>query len=104
MRLLGEARPALRARGRGLPGGRFRQRGGRGGRPPGGGGAGKPGRRCGPEGVASQVEDFVNEEVGAGVHLVASSLAAALVVPAAVRSPKLFKKLVLVCPTGYGTD
>jgi hypothetical protein len=24
-------------------------------------------------------------------------------VPAAVRSPKLFKKLVLVCPTGYGT-
>jgi pimeloyl-ACP methyl ester carboxylesterase len=63
----------------------------------------KPRRRYGPEDVASQVEDFVNEEVGAGVHLVASSLTAALVVPAAVRSPKLFKKLVLVCPTGYGT-
>jgi pimeloyl-ACP methyl ester carboxylesterase len=63
----------------------------------------KPRRSYGPEDVASQVEDFVNEEVGGGAHLVASSLTAALVVPAAVRSPKLFKKLVLVCPTGYGT-
>ena len=59
--------------------------------------------RYGPEDVASQVEDFVREEVGEGAHLVASSLTAALVVPAAVGSPKLFKKLVLVCPTGYGT-
>ena len=49
------------------------------------------------------MEDFVREEVGEGAHLAASSLTAALVVPAAVRSPKLFKKLVLVCPTGYGT-
>ncbi len=63
----------------------------------------KPRRRYGPEDVASQVEDFVREEVGEGVHIVASSLTAALVVPAAVRSPKLFKKLVLICPTGYGT-
>ena len=63
----------------------------------------KPRRRYGPEDVASQVEDFVNEEVGGGAHLIASSLTAALVVPATVRSPKLFKKLVLVCPTGYGT-
>ncbi|MDP9439835.1 MAG: alpha/beta fold hydrolase [Actinomycetota bacterium] len=63
----------------------------------------KPRLRYGPEDVASQVEDFVREEVGGGAHLVASSLTAALVVPAAVRSPKLFKKLVLVCPTGYGT-
>ena len=63
----------------------------------------KPRLRYGPEDVAAQVEDFVNEEVGEGAHLVASSLTAALVVPAAVRSPKLFKKLVLVCPTGYGT-
>ncbi|CAA9435420.1 MAG: hypothetical protein AVDCRST_MAG03-3559 [uncultured Rubrobacteraceae bacterium] len=63
----------------------------------------KPRRRYGPEDVASQVEDFVREEIGTGVHLVASSLTAALVVPAAVRSPKLFKRLVLVCPTGYGT-
>lgn len=63
----------------------------------------KPRRRYGPEDVASQVEDFVREEIGGGAHLVASSLTAALVVPAAVRSPKLFKKLVLVCPTGYGT-
>jgi pimeloyl-ACP methyl ester carboxylesterase len=63
----------------------------------------KPRRRYGPEDVASQIEAFVREEIGAGAHLVASSLSAALVVPAAVRSPKVFKKLVLVCPTGYGT-
>jgi len=63
----------------------------------------KPRLRYGPEDVASQVEDFVREEIGVGAHLVASSLTAALVVPAAVRRPKLFKKLVLVCPTGYGT-
>ena len=63
----------------------------------------KPRLRYGPEDVAFQVEDFVREEIGVGAHLVASSLTAALVVPAAVRSPKLFKKLVLVCPTGYGT-
>jgi pimeloyl-ACP methyl ester carboxylesterase len=63
----------------------------------------KPGRRYGPEDVTSQVEDFVREEIGGSAHLVASSLSAALVVPAAVRSPRLFKKLVLICPTGYGT-
>lgn len=69
----------------------------------GGGFSQKPGRRYGPEDVAAQVEDFVRGEIGAGAHLVASSLCAALIVPAAVRSPKLFKRLVLVCPTGYGT-
>ena len=63
----------------------------------------RPDRRYGPEDVASQVEDFVREEIGGQAHLVASSLSAALVVPAAVRSPRLFKKLVLICPTGYGT-
>src|ERR671913_2639649 len=63
----------------------------------------RPSRRYGPEDVASQVEDFVREEIGEGVHLVASSLSAALLVPAAVRSPRLFRKLVLICPTGYGT-
>ena len=63
----------------------------------------KPRRRYGPDDVTSQVEDFVREEIGGGVHLVASSLSAALAVPAAVRSPRLFKRLVLVCPTGYGT-
>jgi len=63
----------------------------------------RPRRRYGPEDVASQVEDFVREEIGERAHLVASSLSAALVVPAAVRSPRLFKKLVLICPTGYGT-
>ena len=62
-----------------------------------------PGRRYGPEDVASQVEDFVREEIGGQAHLVASSLSAALVVPVAVRSPRLFRKLVLICPTGYGT-
>jgi pimeloyl-ACP methyl ester carboxylesterase len=63
----------------------------------------RPSRRYGPEDVASQVEDFVRDEIGGSAHLVASSLTAALVVPVAVRSPRLFKKLVLICPTGYGT-
>ena len=63
----------------------------------------RPSRRYGPEDVTSQLEDFVREEIGGGAHLVASSLSAALAVPAAVRSPRLFRKLVLVCPTGYGT-
>src|SRR5829696_975596 len=47
-------------------------------------------------------EEFVREEIGGSAHLVASSLSAALVVPAAVRSPRLFKKLILICPTGHG--
>ena len=64
----------------------------------------KPARLYGPEDVAAQVEDFARDEIGGGrVHLVASSLSAALVVPAAVRSPRLFGKLVLVCPTGLGS-
>src|SRR5215212_8532484 len=63
----------------------------------------RPERRYGPEDLASQVEDFAREEIGGQAHLIASSLSAALVVPAAVRSPRLFKKLVLICPTGYGT-
>jgi pimeloyl-ACP methyl ester carboxylesterase len=64
----------------------------------------RPRRRYGPEDVTSQIEDFAREEIGGQAHLVASSLSAALVVPAAVRSPRLFKKLVLVCPTGFGTS
>ena len=63
----------------------------------------KPGRSYGPEDVTGQIEAFVREEIGVGAHLVASSLSAALAVPAAVRSPRLFKKLILICPTGYGT-
>ena len=63
----------------------------------------RPTRRYAPEDVASQVEDFVWEEIGDSAHLVASSLSAALLVPAAVRSPRLFRKLILICPTGYGT-
>ena len=63
----------------------------------------RPGRRYEPEDVASQVEDFVRDEIRGQANLVASSLSAALAVPAAVRSPRLFKKLVLICPTGYGT-
>ena len=62
-----------------------------------------PSRRYEPEDVASQVEDFMREEVGDAAHLVASSLTAALVMPALVRSPRLFSKLALICPTGYGT-
>ena len=67
------------------------------------GASGRPGRRYEPEDVTSQIEDFVREEVGEQAHLVASSLSAALAIPAAVRSPRLFGKLVLICPTGYAT-
>ncbi len=63
----------------------------------------RPRRSYGPEDVAAQVEDFAREEIGAAANLVASSLSAALVVPAAVRSPRLFRKLVLICPTGLGS-
>jgi pimeloyl-ACP methyl ester carboxylesterase len=64
----------------------------------------RPRRRYEPEDVAAQVEDFAREEMEAPAsYLIASSLSAALVVPAAVRSPRLFKKLVLVCPTGLGS-
>jgi pimeloyl-ACP methyl ester carboxylesterase len=63
----------------------------------------RPVRRYGTEDVTQQIEDFVREEIGGRANLVASSLSAALVVPAAVRSPRLFRKLVLICPTGYGT-
>ena len=62
----------------------------------------RPRRRYGPEDVAAQVEDFAREEIGAQTYLIASSLSAALVVPAAVRSPRLFKRLILICPTGLG--
>lgn len=63
----------------------------------------KPRRRYAPGDVTAQIEDFVRGEIGAGANLVASSLSAALAVPAAVRNPRLFNKLLLVCPTGYGT-
>ncbi len=63
----------------------------------------RPRRSYGPEDVAAQVEDFAREEIGAAANLVASSLSAALIVPAAVRSPQLFRKLVLICPTGLGS-
>jgi pimeloyl-ACP methyl ester carboxylesterase len=62
----------------------------------------RPRRRYEPEDVALQVEDFAREEIGGQTHLISSSLSAALVVPAAVRSPRLFKKLILICPTGLG--
>ena len=63
----------------------------------------RPRRRYGPEDVAAQVEDFAREEIGARAHLVASSLSGALILPALVRSPRLFNRVVLVCPTGYGS-
>ncbi len=63
----------------------------------------KPKRAYGPDDVAAQVEDFARDVIGGRAHLVASSLSAALVVPAAVRSPRLFRKLVLICPTGFGS-
>lgn len=61
----------------------------------------RPKRVYVPEDVMRQVEAFAREEVGVGASLVASSLSAALCVPVAVRSPRLFRKLVLICPTGY---
>jgi pimeloyl-ACP methyl ester carboxylesterase len=63
----------------------------------------RPRRRYGPEDVTSQVEDFAREEIGGRAHLVASSLSGALCVPALVRSPRLFGRAVLICPTGYGS-
>ena len=61
----------------------------------------RPRRRYAPEDVAAQVEDFAREEIGGSAHLIASSLTGALVIPALVRSPRLFKKVALICPTGY---
>lgn len=61
----------------------------------------RPRRRYGPEDVAAQIEDFAREEIGDQTHLVASSLSAALAMPTLVRSPRLFGKVVLICPTGY---
>ncbi|MGB3635245.1 MAG: alpha/beta fold hydrolase [Rubrobacteraceae bacterium] len=63
----------------------------------------RPRRGYGPEDVTSQIEDFAREEIGTPTHLIASSLTAALSMPAAVRNPKLFKKLVFNAPTGYST-
>lgn len=65
------------------------------------GSSGKPDRRYAPEDVSAQIEDFAREEIGSPAHLVASSLSAALATPSLVRSPRLFKKVVLICPTGY---
>ena len=65
------------------------------------GASGRPQRRYEPKDIATQVEDFVREEIGVPVHLVASSLSAALIMPTLVRSPRLFKRVVLICPTGY---
>ena len=62
----------------------------------------KPRRRYAPEDIGAQVEDFSREELARPAHLVASSLSAALVMPIAVRSPRLFKRLVFICPTGLG--
>lgn len=63
----------------------------------------KPKRAYEPEDVAAQVEGFARDVIGTRTSLVASSLSAALVVPAVVRSPRLFGKLVLICPTGFGS-
>jgi len=47
------------------------------------------------------VEASGGEDTGPPTHLLAGGLGGALSFPAAVRSPRLFKRLVLVCPTGY---
>ncbi len=61
----------------------------------------RPRWRYAPEDVAAQVEDFAREEIRTPAHLVASSLSSALVMPVLVRSPRLFERVVLICPTGY---
>jgi pimeloyl-ACP methyl ester carboxylesterase len=63
----------------------------------------RPRRSYEPEDIAAQVEDFAREEIGAPTYLISSSLSAALLAPVTVRSPRLFKKLVLICPTGLGS-
>lgn len=63
----------------------------------------RPRRRYEPEDVTSQVEDFTRDEIGTPAHLVTGSLSAALSMPATVRSSRLFRKLVFICPTGYAT-
>jgi pimeloyl-ACP methyl ester carboxylesterase len=68
----------------------------------------RPERPYEPGDVTAQVEDFVREVVlGEGsrgrAHLVASSLSAALVVPALVGSPRLWGRVVLIVPTGFGS-
>ncbi|CAN5463875.1 MAG: alpha/beta fold hydrolase [Rubrobacteraceae bacterium] len=63
----------------------------------------KPRRGYAPEDVSAQIEDFAREEIGKPTHLVASSLSAALSMPTLVKNPRLFKRLVFICPTGYRT-
>ena len=63
----------------------------------------RPRRHYKPEDVAAQVEDFAREEIGTPTNLAASSLSAALVMLTAVWSPRLFKRLILICPTGLGS-
>lgn len=65
--------------------------------------SGRPRRRYEPGDITAQIGDFAREEIGGPAHLVASSLSAALSMPVAVRNPRLFKKMVLICPTGYET-
>jgi pimeloyl-ACP methyl ester carboxylesterase len=60
----------------------------------------RPRRRYVPADITDQLEDFVREEVGEAAHVIASSLGAALFMPAAVRSPRLFRRLIFICPTG----
>ena len=62
----------------------------------------RPHRSYEPEDITAQIEDFAREEIGAPTYLISSSLSAALLVPAAVRSPRLFRRLILICPTGLG--
>lgn len=50
--------------------------------------------------VTDFLEAFARECIGEQAHVVASSLGATLLVPAAVRSPRLFKRLILICPAG----
>ncbi len=46
------------------------------------------------------IHDFCRERIGTACHVIASSLGAAYVIRAAYLAPELFRKLLLIAPTG----
>jgi pimeloyl-ACP methyl ester carboxylesterase len=60
----------------------------------------KPKTRYTAELYVRLLASFVREVIGAPTAIIASSLAAAYTIEAAILEPELFKDLVLVCPSG----
>lgn len=50
--------------------------------------------------ITGQLEHFAREVIGEPAHVIASGLSAAHVMPSAALSPRLFRKLIFICPTG----